>query len=170
MDPRGSAVVAIQPISAFHYTPPHFIKREGTSFGKKGRWNTGKYTWPRHNIFTLHSHALSVLKRHLMQKRQHLLYSIQLVHQTPVLQLFYKLTCNLNIICNYWTNFSFVRWYTYIMHLVSTVSHHLSFLSWHFDCSQSVEPYPIANLTTVPFSHHSPLHSTTVSLPHHSHI
>ena len=97
MDPRGSAVVAIQPISAHYYTPPHFIKREGTSFGKKGRWNTGKYTWPRHNIFTLHSHALSVLRRHLMQKRQHLLYSIQLVYQTPVLQLFYKLTCNLNI-------------------------------------------------------------------------
>ena len=55
-----------------------------------------------------------------MQKRQRLLYSIQLVHQTSVLQLFYKL------ICYYWTIFSFVKWYTYIMHLVSTVSHHLT--------------------------------------------
>ena len=61
-----------------------------------------------------------------MQKHQRLLYCIQLaVHQTSILQLFYRLTCII-IICNYWTNFSFVRWYTYIMHLVSTVSHHLT--------------------------------------------
>ena len=53
-----------------------------------------------------------------MQKRLRLLYYIQL--QTPVLQLFYKLTYN------HWTIVNFVKWYTYIMHLVSTVSSHLT--------------------------------------------
>ena len=92
---------------------------------------------------------------------QRLVHYIQLVeHQTPVLQLFYKL------MCNYWTIFSFVKWYTYIMHSVSTVSLHLTVFYPGTMTSQSAEPYPSANLTTVPFSHHSPLHSTTISIPY----
>ena len=109
-------------IGAPLHSSPLYKKGGNLIRQKRTLRSTGKYTWPRHNIFTLHSHALSVLKRHLMQKRQHLLYSIQLVHQTPVLQLFYKLICNSNI----GPFFSFVKWYTYIMHLVSTVSHHLT--------------------------------------------
>ena len=58
-----------------------------------------------------------------MQKRQRLLYCIQLVvHQTSVLQLFYKLACNLNI----GPFLVFFRWYTYIMHIVRTVSRYLT--------------------------------------------
>ena len=111
MDQQGSAVVGIQPILADHYTASHFIKMEGTSFCKKGCRSTGKYIWPKHNIFILDGHALSVLRRH---------------PKTAVLPPIYKLTCN------YWTIFSFVRRYMYLMHLVSLMSSHC-FLSWHYD-------------------------------------